>query len=346
MKLLFSFLLPLLFFAGCGEQVREHYTVIQGEGIGTYYQITYRCVGGEGLDVKSGVDSILREMNQMFSIFLKTSVIEEFNHSARGIANAEFASLTEQAVGYARLSSGAFDPTVAPLIRLWGFGPEATEVPDSATVAAQLAKVGYAHVGVRGDSVVKDLPSLSLDYNGIAKGYAVDKIARYLSEHEVADYLVNVGGEISARGVSGRGTPWVLGIETPRKGAQFGESLMRCLQVSDRALATSGNYRSFHEKGAFSWGHTINPQTGFPESNLLRSATVLAPTCTMADALATALMVMGLERAKVLVEGLEEVEAVLIFANSAEDESAGFSLWYSAGMASFLMPESEESSAK
>ena len=146
--------------------------------------------------------------------------------------------------------------------------------------------------------------------------------------------------------MSGRGTSWVLGIETPRKGAQFGESLMRCLQVSDRALATSGNYRSFHEKGAFSWGHTINPQTGFPESNLLRSATVLAPTCTMADALATALMVMGLERAKALVEGLKEVEAVLIFANSAEDESAGFSLWYSAGMASLLMPESEASSAK
>ena len=345
MKTLWYLIIALAFlFTACQEPVSQPYKIVAGEGIGTYYQITYR--DSLERDFKPAVDSLLREMNQLFSIFLKTSVIEDFNHSSRGIANAEFAELTRQAISCARLTSGAFDPTVAPLIRLWGFGPEPTTMPDSATVKALLAEIGYQHLLVEGASVTKDLPSLSLDYNGIAKGYTVDHIAAYLKGHGVTNYLVNIGGEIAAHGLSARGTPWVLGIETPKKGVTFGESVMQCLQLSERSLATSGNYRSFREKGTHSWGHTINPQTGFPEKNLLRSATVLAPTCTMADALATALMVMGLERGKELVETLPEVEAVLIFANSAEDEAAGFSLWYSGGMPPLLLPTEGDAATK
>ncbi len=332
--LFFSF--PLCLCA-CVQKPQQNFTQLSGEGIGTYYQVTY-CDSLER-DFKPAVDSILVSMNQLFSIFLKSSVIEEWNRSSKGIEDAEFATLTREAIHYSRLSGGAFDPTVGPLVRSWGFGPEKKQIPDSAQVAELLSRTGIEHLSVRGDSIVKDMPEILLDYNGIAKGYTVDKVALFLESQGVRNYLVNIGGEVRAEGKSPRGTAWILGIETPQKGFEFGKSVIRRLELTGRALATSGNYRSFHQNGSRTWGHTINPKTGFPEENPLQSATVLAPTCTMADAIATALMVLGTERAQRLVEELEGVEAVLISNFSTKEDSVDFTLWYSSGMAALLLDD-------
>ena len=324
---LFAFVL----LAACQEAPKAPYRTFSGEGIGTFYQISLR--DSIERDLHSPIDSILTAMNHLFSLFSKESVITSFNQSANGIASAEFATLTREAKRFSELTNRAFDPTIAPLVRLWGFGPDASQLPDSATVSSLVARIGMQYVHVANDSVLKDLPSISLDYNGIAKGYTVDQVAQYLERMGIRHYMVNIGGEIRANGLNSRGEAWIFGIETPEQGNVPGSSIVQRIQLSSCALATSGNYRSFREEGTKKWGHTINPHTGYPEENSLLSATVLAPTCTEADALATSMMVMGLDSAKRLVERIPEVEAILI----ARHDSTTYEVWNSQGVQKFLL---------
>lgn len=330
--LLCSLLLSFPFY-GCNSTREAKYISLQGSGVGTFYQITLR--DSLERDLQPSVDSILQEMNRLFSIFLKTSVIENFNTSSRGVYNAEFATLTRQALAYSKESGGAFDPTIGPLVRLWGFGPDTLEEPDSTSVQELLTRIGVRHIRVEGDSVIKDIPTLSLDYNGIAKGYAVDKVAAFLDFSGIHHYMVNIGGEIFSRGKNPHGVAWICGIETPKEGISFGSSLIRRIQLSNYSIATSGNYRSFREKNGKNWGHTINPKTGYPEHNKLQSATIIASTCTHADALATACMVLGEESAKKLINNLEGVEAVLILRKDSTD----YDIWFSSGMRKYLLDE-------
>lgn len=325
--ILFAFVL----LAACQEAPKASYRNFSGEGIGTFYQISLR--DSIERDLHSPIDSILTAMNHLFSLFSKESVITSFNQSANGIASAEFATLTREAKRFSELTNRSFDPTIAPLVRLWGFGPDASQPPDSATVSSLVARIGMQYVHVANDSVLKDLPSISLDYNGIAKGYTVDQVAQYLERMGIRHYMVNIGGEIRANGLNSRGEAWIFGIETPEQGNVPGSSIVQRIQLSSCALATSGNYRSFREEGTRKWGHTINPHTGYPEENSLLSATVLAPTCTEADALATSMMVMGLDSAKRLVERIPEVEAILI----ARHDSTTYEVWNSQGVQKFLL---------
>lgn len=324
-------LFAFVFLAACQEAPKASYRNFSGEGIGTFYQISLR--DSIERDLHSPIDSILTAMNHLFSLFSKESVITSFNQSANGIASAEFATLTREAKRFSELTNRAFDPTIAPLVRLWGFGPDASQLPDSATVSSLVARIGVQYVHVANDSVLKDLPSISLDYNGIAKGYTVDQVAQYLERMGIRHYMVNIGGEIRANGLNSRGEAWIFGIETPEQGNVPGSSIVQRIQLSSCALATSGNYRSFREEGTKKWGHTINPHTGYPEENSLLSATVLAPTCTEADALATSMMVMGLDSAKRLVERIPEVEAILI----ARHDSTTYEVWNSQGVQKFLL---------
>ncbi len=320
-------------FTACKQQPKGTYRGFSGDGIGTYYQISVR--DSLNRDLQPSVDSILKEMNLLFSLFSKESVITAFNQASHGVTDPDFATLTLAAKRLSLLTNGSFEPTIAPLVRLWGFGPDSPEQPDSTTVAALLANVGMKHIHVNGDSVLKDNPAISLDYNGIAKGYTVDKVANFLEEKGIRHYMVNIGGEIRAKGLSARAQAWIFGIETPEQNSALGSSILRRIQLSECALATSGNYRSFREEGGRQWGHTINPRTGYPEANSLLSATVVAPTCTEADALATSLMVMGLDSAKRLVERLPDIEALLI----SRYDSATYEIWTSTKMTQFLLPE-------
>lgn len=329
--LLILFALFFVFLVACQEPPKTSYRNFNGEGIGTFYQISLR--DSIERDLHTSVDSILTVMNHLFSLFSKESVITLFNQSVTGIANDEFAILTREAQRFSELTNRAFDPTIAPLVRLWGFGLDAPQYPDSATVTSLVSSIGMQYVRVSRDSVLKELPTISLDYNGIAKGYTVDKIARYLEQVGIRHYMINIGGEIRAKGLNSRGEAWIFGIETPEQGNLLGSSIVQRIQLSSCALATSGNYRSFREAGTRKWGHTINPHTGYPEENSLLSATVLAPTCTEADALATAMMVMGIDSARRFVDRIPEVEAILI----ARGDSTTYEVWNSQGMQKFLL---------
>lgn len=333
------FSLLLLGFVSCStppqtsHQKDATYLTLEGEGIGTYYQITLRDSLERNL--QPAIDSILREMNRVFSIFSENSVINRFNQSDWGVVDHELAQLTTKAIEYANLSQQAFEPTIAPLVRLWGFGTEKPQIPTETEIKTVLEKIGMHHISVRGDSVLKDRPDIELVYNAIAKGYTVDKVADLLHQKGIRHYLVNIGGEIRAEGLSSRAKPWILGIETPQQDLTPGSSIVQRLYLPKLALATSGNYRSHREVGNEHWGHTINPKTGYPEANKLLSATVLAPTCAEADALATAFMVLGLEAAVELLERLQGVEAVLI----TQEDSVSYGLWRSEGMSNYLLDD-------
>ena len=209
------------------------------------------------------------------------------------------AAVVEQSLEVARTSGGAFDPTLAPVVRLWGFGSEAarpTAVPDQAQLAEARGKVGWSNVQVRRDrpALRKTRPGIELDLSGIAKGYAVDLLAQVLDAQGHTDYLIEIGGELRARGRKSAEQAWRVGIEQPRAGES---TLSIALPIENAALATSGDYRQYWEHAGRRYSHLIDPRTGSPVElrgrATHRSVSVLAPTCAAADAWATALYVLG-----------------------------------------------------
>ena len=307
------------------------YISLSGDAIGTYYRIT--CADTVHPGLQSALDSIFRAITLDFSVYEPQSMLTAFNQSERGIYSPHLAALLRRAQPIHSLTSGRFDPTVGPLVKLWGFDGATPATIDSASVRTVLTYTGLQHVAVQGDSVVKQDARVQLTLNAIAKGYAVDCIAEYLESHSVHDYLVEVGGELRVAGLSPRGREWVIGIETPAPNAPLGASIAQRVAVGQGAVATSGNYRKFIERNGKTWGHTIDPTTGYPAINPLLSATVLCCSCTEADALATGLMALGPEASKALVEQLDSVEAVLIY----RDDEGNLATWYSTGALSMVL---------
>ncbi|MCF8238457.1 MAG: FAD:protein FMN transferase [Saprospiraceae bacterium] len=317
----------------------ETYLKIKGETMGTYYQVTYQDALQR--DLKAGIDSLLIALNQEVSTYIETSVISRFNQSTSGLevddADRHFVINLLKSREIYRLSGGAFDPTVMPLVNYWGFGyseKHQIETVDSQEVAHLQSLVDLSAItGV--DTLgpgflAKPRPDIQLDFSALAKGYGVDLVGLYLRSLGVTNFLVDIGGEALASGVSPRGTAWRIGINVPAEEAAL-NALYTSLDVSDKALATSGNYRNLYEVDGVKYSHTINPKTGYPERRRLLSASIMAADCMTADALATTCMVLGLDKAKELIGSLSGVDAYLIF--SAED--GRMTDWASPGMSSY-----------
>lgn len=311
------FSLPLLLLNSCGTRSNEKYSRLAGEALGTYYSV---IVASPATDTatRQAIDSTLDAINAVFSIYDSSSVIARFNRAASYIAHGEFASLLAASQRVSALTGGAYDPTVGAVARLWGFGTSSFTAADSAALSAARTYTGYGHLRVAGDTVFKDDPRVELTLNAMAKGYAADRIALTLRQRGCQAAMVEVGGEITAYGVSPRGDAWRVGVDAPEKGNLPGEKLILAFSIDSGGVATSGNYREYVQRGDKEWGHTINPRTGRPERNNLLSATVVAPTCAAADALATAMMVMGVEESKELVRKTSWVECVLIYCEDGE----------------------------
>lgn len=309
-----SFLISLsiLLLNSCGAQSDKNYSRLTGEALGTYYSV---IVNSPATDTatQQAIDSTLDAINAVFSIYDSSSVITRFNRAASYVAHEEFASLLAESQRVSALTGGAYDPTVGALARLWGFGTSSCSAVDSAALSVARTYTGYSHLCVAGDTVFKDDTRVELTLNAMAKGYAADRIALTLRRRGCPAAMVEVGGEIAAYGVSPRGDAWRVGIDAPEKGNLPGEKLILAFSIDSGGVATSGNYREFVQFGDKEWGHTINPRTGQPEKNNLLSATVVAPTCAAADALATAMMVMGVDESKELVKSTSWVECVLIY---------------------------------
>ena len=315
----------LLFACNNPQQKKEQdngYHAIEGQTMGTYYRITYQDTLGQ--DIQPEVEKSLAELNAELSTYDSTSLISAFNQSTAiqfdvPLSARHFlANLNKSAEVY-RSSGGAFDPTVAPLVNYWGFGytgsKPVTEV-DSTKIKALLDFVGMSKLNwtTRGDSVLirKQLPGIKLDFNAIAPGYAVDELGRVLEAQRIYNYLIDIGGEVLAKGENPQGKNWVLGITTPKEGAESSD-IQTTVPLQDQALATSGNYRKYYSVKGVKYSHTINPKTGFPERSKLLSATVIAPDAMAADAYATVCMVLGLEKGLALIESLPNLEAYFIY---------------------------------
>mgnify|MGYP001815165060 FL=1 len=275
--------------------------------MGTTWHVTYVTLDNlpvEG-EILAGIEARLEAVNASMSTYREDSEISLVNAAPPdtwlGIS-ADFHRVLATALEVGRLSEGAYDVTVGPLVNLWGFGPQSTPdaVPEPARVAALLQQVGQGKLRLDGEGArIRKLADLSLDFSSLAKGYAVDQIALWLEQQGITRYLVEVGGEMRVAGLSGRGDPWRIAIEEPEIDAR---GVAAAVELSDAAIATSGDYRNYFELDGQRYSHSIDPRTGVPVAHELVSVTVVHPSAMVADAWATALIVLGPERAAEVAE--------------------------------------------
>ncbi|MCR4957934.1 MAG: FAD:protein FMN transferase [Prevotella sp.] len=278
------------------QQQQYAYQHDKGQAFGTFYSVTYQSPA----NLQSSIDEALALVDGEFSMFNEHSTVAAINRGEDPLRSSMFEEVYRLAQQVTADTDGAFDITVAPLVNAWGFGFKNEQMPTAEQV----------------DSLLKIRSQM--DFSAIAKGYGCDMVARALEEHGVTNYMVEIGGEVVTRGVNPRGQQWNIGVSKPSDDAQSGETteLQTILAVSDAAMATSGNYRNFYYKGGRKYAHTIDPRTGYPVQHELLSATVLAPRCAVADAYATAFMVLGLDSARQVLKRHPEMQAYLIYTNA------------------------------
>ena len=261
------------------------------------------------------IDSLLAELSHTFSIFDTNSLIYRWNKGEYVPLNEDFLNVLRLSKTISANTDGAFDCTVQPLVQLWGFGKDGvrhTVGDDTLTTVREF--VGFQLVDLQGDSILRKDPRVQLNFNAVAKGYAVDRVAEWLVENGYADCLVEIGGEVAARG-NKNGKPWKVGIQRPTETADGDKESFESLPLPDhRAVATSGNYRNYFEESGVRYTHILDPRTGRPERTNLLSVTVIAPDCATADAYATAFMVLGHEKSAQIVKQHPELEAWFIVA--------------------------------
>jgi thiamine biosynthesis lipoprotein len=293
---------------GCDRESAPAETLLQGSTMGTSYSVKVVDLPA-GLSAKSlqaAIDQILEAVNDSMSTYREDSELSRFNGNPGGDwvpTSPELLGVLEAAQETSRLSDGAFDVTVGPLVNLWGFGPGAARdrIPDDSEIQSAKARVGYRQLHLRSDppAIKKDLPGLYLDLSAIAKGYGVDAVAAHLESLGLQNYLVEIGGEVWGKGSNARGTPWRIAIEKPSPGER---AVYAVVQLDKVGIATSGDYRNYFELQGQRFSHTIDPATGRPVTHALASVTVLGKSVMQADALATALLVLGPERGYRLAE--------------------------------------------
>ena len=315
----------------------------EGATMGTTYSVTVVDAPGHAdarralaADVHLAIDAV----DHLMSTWKEDSEVSRFNRAAAGEAVATSTAtlaVVETALEVAALSDGAFDPTVQPLVDLWGFGPErrrAGGTPAAAALEEARGRVGYRHVVV--DAAAGTLRKLregvELDLSAIAKGFAVDRAAEQLERLGYRRYLVEIGGELRAAGLNPQRLPWHLGIERPTLAAAPGEAVFETVLLQDRALATSGDYRNFREADGVRISHTLDPRSGAPIRHGLASVSVVGPDCMRCDALATAVNVLGTEAGLALIESRPGYEAYLV----ERDPNDGFRTRLSSGMERLL----------
>jgi thiamine biosynthesis lipoprotein len=289
-----------LLLAACGDHAgQSRLTEFDGDTQGTTYHIKVVDLPStlSPETARSAIEAELDDVTRHLSTYTPDSELSQFNRS-RGTgwvpASAGLVQVLAEARTISELSHGAYDVTVGPLVDLWGFGPGDTgeRIPSEAEIDAARARVGYTHLDTRPvpPAIRKDIPDLFVDVNSIAQGYTVDRVAERLDQLGIANYLVEIGGELRGKGLNQLGGHWRIGIERPTPGERAVYTIIR---IADVGVSTSGDYRDYFERDGRRYSHTIDPHTGRPVSHRLASVTVVSETTMRADALSTALMVLG-----------------------------------------------------
>lgn len=307
---------------------QQHLPYQRHEGMifGTVYHITYQS----DEDLKKEILATLNEVDATLSTFNETSVVSLVNKNMEVTLTPMFLHLFQLAQKISADTDGAFDITVAPLVNAWGFGFKHNSFPSETQVDSLMHLTDYRKVEIISQgprSVIKKAnDGMMLDFSAIAKGYGCDRVAEMLQQHGVKNLMVEIGGEIVVHGSNPQGQPWRMGVSKPIEDSlNVNNEIESVITFNDGALATSGNYRNFYYRDGKKYAHTIDPKTGHPVEHNLLSATVIAPDCATADAYATAFMVMGMEKAKKILERHQELKVLFIYT----DDKGAMKLWKS-----------------
>lgn len=319
-----------LVFLWVGCESTPKLVVHQGYALGTSYGVQYQEIDTDYQTVQTGIDSIFYVVNKSLSTYLPDSDISKINRGDSILkVDHHFKAVFNKANILWYKTQGLFDPTVGAWVNAYGFGPEKSLIEISAAQRDSIMKLtGWARIQMKDGRIVKDDPAIYIDFNAIAKGYTVDLVGNYLSSLGSENHLVEIGGEVVAKGISPTsGALWKIGIDNPQQSQE--RSLQAVLSLDNQALATSGNYRKYRvdEKTGQKYVHSINPLNGKPVRSKVLSASVKALDCMTADALATTLMVMSFERGKALIEADPNLSAYWILAKGAGTEEIASSRW-------------------
>lgn len=318
----------LLLIVGTIYVIRQQHSMPyqhdEGMVFGTFYSITYQ----NDKSLKKEIEAQLQEVDNSLSPFNQKSIITAINNNKPTKLNDMFLTVFDLAKQVSDDTEGAFDITVAPLVNAWGFGFKNDCPPTKHVVDSLMQLVGYQKVSLYGKSIKKKDPRIMLDCSAIAKGYGSDVVARFLKKQGVKNFMVEIGGEIVTSGINPKRVPWAIGVEKPVDDSLAqSKELQTVLNITDIAMATSGNYRNFYYKDGKKFAHTIDPKTGYPVQHNILSATVLCSECARADAYATSFMVMGLEKAKAVLDRHHDMKAYIIY-----DDHGQYKVWKSEGL--------------
>jgi thiamine biosynthesis lipoprotein len=297
--------------------VKGNYVTVVGVALGTSFKITYK--DAKKRDFHDSVMNLFDEFENSLSLYRENSIISKVNRNEDVVLDDYFIRMFNRAREITEQTGGAFDMSAAQLFKVWGWG-EAAKVKVTPEMIDSLKQyTGMDKIRIEGNKIVKTNPNVIINANAIAKGYCSDIIAGFIERQEIKDYLVEVGGETVLKGKNYTGKDWRIGIDRPFDGNLIpGQSLQAIVHISDKAIATSGDYRRYYIEDGKKYSHTIDPKTGYSAKQNVLSVTVIADDCMTADALATAFMVMGLEKTKEFLIQHPEIAVFLIYAEGEE----------------------------
>jgi len=307
------------------HQKKAPYRNINGFVFGTVYNITYQSNDSLQLDIEDE----LRKFDASLSMFNDTSVISKINQNKPVVVDSLFEHCFKRSMEISQMTKGDFDVTVCPLVNAWGFGFKSKKFPNKKQIDSLLQYVGYQKVKLVNHRLIKSNPNIMLDFSAIAKGYAVDVVSYFLDKRGIRNYMVDIGGEVVIRGKNPQNKLWRIGINKPIDDSlSVNQEIDKVMNISNKAIATSGNYRNFYYYKGKKYSHEINPHNGFPALTDVLSSTVITSDCMSADAFATAIMVMGLKKSQSFLRRLQNVDAYIIY----RDEKGKNQIYYSPGM--------------
>ena len=312
-KIAYYFLFICLIFS-CKKEVHKN-TILEGSIFGTYYRVTY----DSNINYQKQLDSLFYVINKSMSTYLANSDISKLNRNEWVIIDEHFKKVFNTSKKIFHETNGAFDPTIGAVVNAWDFGPEGKIINlDSLIIDSLMHSVGLNKVMIIESKIAKQ-PNTFIDFNAIAKGYAVDVVSEFLQSKNAKNHLVDIGGELRASGVNiEKNSDWKVGVENPNfDGTQ---SINRAIFLKDKAMATSGTYRKFKvDENGNRYAHIIDTKTGYPSKTNLLSISVIAENCMIADAYATAFKAMGIEKVKTFLKAHQELKVFLIFENENKE---------------------------
>ena len=317
MKYLLLFLVPFFCHA---QQVES--ASIQGETQGTTYHIIYLDTKHRNLQPE--IEKLLVDFDFSVSTYNPYSIITRVNQNDKDVlVDDYFKACFKKAKQVWKDTEGAFDPTVYPLVNMWGFGPGKKEKIEKSKIDSVLQFVGFNLIELKGNKVIKKDPRVALDFNAFAQGYSVDVVSNFLNKKGIKSYFVEIGGEVYAKGMDINGKKWIVGLEQPKDNKESINPLIANAHISNMAISTSGNNRRFFIENGVKYAHHLDPKTGYPAKNNLLSASLFSSDCITTDAYATGVLVMGLEKAKVFLKNHPNIQAFLIYS----DEKGGYKFY-------------------